>query len=161
MRRGLLILGCGLIAAGLAYACFYHIGTAKSREWLNSPQPELVWLKQEYRLSDEEFARISQLHNAYLPKCAERCRRIAEMNRQLEQAFGEATEVTPAIKTLLAERADMRVMCQTEMLEHFFEVSRTMPAEQGRRYLAWVQSTTCLQEDVMAGHSEAGEMTSR
>jgi hypothetical protein len=30
------------------------------------------------------------------------------------------------------------------MLQHFYEVSRTMPPEQGRRYLAWVQERTIL-----------------
>jgi hypothetical protein len=30
------------------------------------------------------------------------------------------------------------------MLRHFYEVSRTMPPEQGRRYLAWVQERTFM-----------------
>jgi hypothetical protein len=42
------------------------------------------------------------------------------------------------------------------MLKHFFEVSRTMPAEQGRRYLAWVQAQTCLHEQTL-NHTETGE----
>jgi len=50
----------------------------------------------------------------------------------------------------------MRADCQAEMLKHFFEVSRTMPAEQGKRYLAWVQAQTCLHEQTM-NHSQAGE----
>jgi hypothetical protein len=28
------------------------------------------------------------------------------------------------------------------MLQHFYDVSRTMPPEQGKRYLAWVQQQT-------------------
>ena len=40
------------------------------------------------------------------------------------------------------------------MLKHFFEVSRTMPPEQGRRYLTWVQEQTCLREQTM-NHDEA------
>ena len=153
MRRGLQILGLGLIVAGLAYAGFYFAGTARSRELLHSPQPELAWLKQEYHLSDAEFARISQLHNAYLPKCAAHCRRIDELNQKLESALAGTSGMTPEIKAILAERAQERADCQTEMLEHFFEVSRTMPAEQGRRYLAWVQDQTCLQEPTMVNHA--------
>ncbi len=30
------------------------------------------------------------------------------------------------------------------MMQHFYEVSRAMPPEQGKRYLAWVQSETLL-----------------
>ena len=158
MRRKLQILGLGVIVAALAYAGFYFAGTARSRQMLQSPQPELAWLKQEYHLSDADFARLSQLHDAYLPKCAERCQRIATLNQRLDQALQGASAMTPEIRNLLAERARMLADCQAEMLEHFFEVSRAMPPEQGRRYLAWVQRKTCLQESAMVEHMGAAEM---
>lgn len=47
----------------------------------------------------------------------------------------------------------MRSECQAEMLKHFFEVSRAMPPEQGKRYLAWVQEQTCLRQQTMT-HGE-------
>jgi hypothetical protein len=50
----------------------------------------------------------------------------------------------------------VRTACQAEILKHFFEVSRTMPAGQGRRYLAWVQERTCLSEGLM-NHGKAGD----
>ena len=50
----------------------------------------------------------------------------------------------------------MRADCQAAMLNHFFAVSRTMPADQGKRYLAWVLTQTCLHENRM-NHAEAGE----
>lgn len=152
MFRGYQILVLGVVVAALAYAGFYLAGTARSRQMLHSPQPELAWLKQEYHLSDAEFARISKLHNAYLPQCEARCRKIAEVSAKLEKALAGASGVTPEIKELLAERANMRAQCQAEMLEHFFAVSRTMPPEEGRRYLAWVQQQTCFEDTMMAGH---------
>jgi hypothetical protein len=155
MRHGLKILGFGIVGAALAYACFYLAGTARMRAVLQSSQPELAWLKHEYQLSDAEFARLSELHNAYLPKCAERCRQIAEANLRFETALDGAKELTAELKALLAERAQMRADCQAEMLEHFFEVSRAMPPEQGRRYLEWVKRQTCLQEPAMVEHAEA------
>lgn len=154
MKRGFLILGLGLIAAAAAYACFYLAGTAGLRTWLQSRQPELAWLRQEFKLSDAEFARLSQLHEAYLPQCRERCRLIRQMNDKLGQLLATTSDVTPAVESALAERAKMRSECQAEMLKHFFAVSRTMPPEQGRRYLAWVQQQTCLREQVM-NHDEA------
>ena len=36
------------------------------------------------------------------------------------------------------------------MLRHFIEVSQTMPAEQGRRYLAWVKEKAVLSNYLMA-----------
>ena len=154
MRRGFLILGSGVIAAVVAYYCFYLAGTSDPRTWLQSRQPELVWLKQEFKLSDAEFARLSQLHESYLPQCRERCRRIREMNDKLGQLLATTSDVTPAVESALAERAKMRSECQAEMLKHFFAVSRTMPPEQGRRYLTWVQEQTCLREQTMT-HDEA------
>jgi hypothetical protein len=122
---------------------------------LSSNQPELAWLKHEFNLSDSQFARISQLHEGYLPQCKERCRQIEELNNKLMMAIGATTQMTPEIEKLLADRAGMRATCQAEMLKHFFEVSRAMPPEQGRRYLAWVQAQTCLHEQTM-NHAEAG-----
>ena len=79
----------------------------------------------------------------------ERCRRIDELNDKLSNTLATATQVTPEVEKLLGERAQMRASCQTDMLKHFFEVSRTMPPEQGKRYLAWVRENTCLREQAM------------
>ena len=76
------------------------------------------------------------------------------MNDQLSRLLATSSGVTPAVEDALAERAKMRSECQTAMLNHFFEVSRTMSPEQGRRYLAWVQEQTCLREQMM-NHSES------
>jgi|SRR6185369_6561911 len=149
MRRGLLILALGLVVAALAYCCVYLMGTATPRALMQSAQPELAWLKHEFNLSDAEFTRISQLHAGYLPRCKERCQRIDELNDTLSSTLAGATQVTPELEKLLSERAQIRASCQTEMLKHFFEVSRTMPPDQGKRYLAWVRNNTCLREQAM------------
>ena len=160
MKRGIVILGLGLAAAAIAYCCFYRMGTATSREWLHHQQPELAWLKHEFSLNDAEFGRIVELHEAYLPQCKERCARIEELNDKLTKAIGATTQLTPEIEQLLAERARTRADCQTEMLKHFFEVSRTMPPEQGKRYLVWVQEQTGIREPTMhhgeTAHGEKG-----
>lgn len=148
-----MILGLGVMAAVASYYCIYRLGTTAPRSWLQGRQPELVWLKQEFKLSDAEFARVVHLHEAYVPKCREHCQRIKAMNAALEQLLANASGMTPAVETALAERARMRAECQTEMLKHFFAVSRTMPPEQGRRYLAWVQEQTCLREK-MTNHAD-------
>lgn len=153
MRRGFLILGLGVVAAIASYYCIYLAGTNGPRAWLQNRQPELVWLKQEFKVSDAEFERLSKLHEAYLPKCRERCQRIKVMNEELARLLAKSSSMTPAVESALAERAKMRGECQTAMLKHFFEVSRTMSPEQGRRYLGWVQEQTCLRERMM-NHDE-------
>jgi len=156
MKRALAILVGGLLLACAAYCLFYFAGTAAHRKVLASKTPELLWLKKEFNLSDTELARVTQLHEAYLPQCKARCEHIEELNHKLTQAIAAATQMTPDIERLLAERAKVRTDCQAEMLKHFFEVSRSMPAEQGKRYLAWVQERTCLSEAPM-NHDGTGD----
>jgi hypothetical protein len=147
VKRSILILIGGLVLGVLAYAGIYRAETADSCCLVESKAPELAWLKQEFRLSDAEFTRISQLHEKYLAGCAERCLRIDEKNAHLAQLLTATNNVTPEIQTAIAESAQLRAQCQGMMLQHFYEVSRTMPAEQGKRYLAWVQSKTLLLHD--------------
>jgi hypothetical protein len=149
MKRGALILLLGFALGTAAFAGFYYLGTASCRTMMRQPQPELAWLKKEFKLSEAEFARVSQLHDAYLPQCMVRCRRIEEQNQKLRQLFGQATNMTLEIQNLLAERAKTRAECETEMMKHFLEVSRTMPPEQGRRYLEWVEQQTFLHSQGM------------
>ncbi len=144
MKKGAAILVLGLFLSVAAFAGFYYLGTTRCRAMMRQPQPELAWLKQEFNLGDAEFARISRLHEAYLPKCRERCRRIEEVNGALQELLARSASVTPEIQALLTQRAKLRAECEAEMLQHFLEVSRTMPPEQGRRYLAWVQQQSSL-----------------
>ena|SRR5689334_8869661 len=144
MNRVVVILLCGLGLGLLGYAGVYYAGTAAHTEMVKSASPELAWLKEEFRLTDAEFQRIAQLHNDYQAGCAERCRLIDEKNRQLARLLAATNTVTPEIEALLQESARLRAECQKKMLQHFYEVSRTMPPDQGQRYLAWVQHQTVL-----------------
>jgi len=157
MKKYALILLLGLAVSTAAFSGFYYFGTASCRQLMRQPQPELAWLKKEFHLSDAEFTRISQMHAAYLPQCRERCLRIAEQDRQLQQLLDNATNMTPEIQNLLAQRARTRGECETEMMKHFLEVSRTMPPEQGRRYLAWVEEHIFLRGQGMEGNHPMAE----
>lgn len=152
MKKAGLILLAGLLLSTAAFSGFYYLGTASCRSMMSEPQPGLAWLKKEFKLTDTEYARIVRLHEAYLPKCGERCMHIAELNTQLEQLLSQAPAVTPEIQKLLAQRASMRADCETEMLNHFLEVSRMMPPEQGKRYLQWVEQQTFLSGQAMEAH---------
>ena len=156
MKRLLIILIGGLLVGCAAYCVFYFPSAAAHRKMLEGKSPELLWLQKEFNLTDAELARITQLHEAYLPQCKARCEHIEEVNHKLTKTISSASQMTPEIEKLLAERAKLRAECQAEMLNHFFEVSRTMPAEQGRRYLAWVRERTCLDEGAM-NHGEASD----
>lgn len=146
MKRAWLTVLAGLLLAIAAYLGTYYAGTARSHSLERAQSPELSWLKEEYHLSDSEFKRILQMHEAYLAGCAERCQRIDAKNADLRQLLATTNAVNPQIERVLAEAAQLRAECQKQMLQHFYDVSRTMPPEQGRRYLAWVQARTILSD---------------
>ena len=153
MKRSVLILVTGLAVAALAYGCVYFVCTASARHLQQSDRPELAWLKEEFNLSDAEFKRISELHAAYLPQCREMCLRIDAQNAHLQKLLAEATNATPEIDAALIEAARMRAECQKMMLRHFFQVSQTMPTQQGRRYLSWVTGKAFAPTFDMTEHS--------
>lgn len=151
MKRSWLIIIGGLVLAAVGYACIFLHGTSGQRSVEQSSRPELAWLQQEYQLSDAQFARVMELHNAYRPKCDEMCRVIDAKNAQLQKLLAATNVVTPEIKQALAEAAAIRVECESAMLDHYYKVAQTMPPEQGRRYLDWVQGQTLRPSKMMPG----------
>jgi hypothetical protein len=72
------------------------------------------------------------------------CLQIDAQNTELQKLLANATNTTPEIEGALAEAAHLRSQCQTMMLRHFFQVSKTMLPEQGRRYLSFVKEKAFL-----------------
>jgi hypothetical protein len=144
MKRTAIIVFSGLAIALTAYCAVYFQKTSKHRELAASQAPELAWLRDEFHLSDAEFERISELHDAYMPHCQEMCRRIDKKNVELKELLTATNTMTAAIEEKLAESSQLRLECQKQMLQHFLEVGRQMPPEQARRYLSWVQERTFL-----------------
>jgi len=142
MKLASTILIAGLLVCAAAFCGFYLAGTAPHRELLRESSPELAWLKREFHLSEAEFDRITELHEAYQPQCREMCRRIDEQTAKLRKLLANTKVVTPEIEATLAESSRLRTECQRNMLRHFFEVSQTMPPDQGRRYLEWISERT-------------------
>ena len=144
MKRGTLILLLGFMAAAVGYGCVYVACTAPARTIQRSDKPELAWLRQEFKLNDAEFKRIFDLHTSYMPRCRDMCQKIDAENVRLQKLLLNATNASPEIDAALSELALMRAGCQRMMLGHFFQVSRTMPPQQGRRYLSWVKEKAFL-----------------
>jgi hypothetical protein len=144
MKSAVMVLVGGVLLCALAFCGFYYWGTASHRGLLHQQTPELAWLQKEFALSDAELARISKLHNAYQPRCMEMCRRIDEQGKTLKALLNSTNAMTPELEAALAESTKLRAECQRNMLNHFFEVSRTMPPAQGKRYLEWISERTFM-----------------
>jgi hypothetical protein len=141
-RRSLIVILLALAASVTLLAGSYLIAQRWCVRQVASSADDLDWLRQEFRLSDAEIARVRELHDGYMPKCLEMCRQIAVKKSELETALTGTTNLTTAAEQKLTELGALRAECQAQMLRHFAEVSQAMPPEQGRRYLAEMQRLT-------------------
>lgn len=156
MKKPGVILLIGLLLGTAGFTGIYYLGTASCREMMREPRPELAWLRNEFKLTDAEFARISELHASYLPQCAARCQKIEEQNRKLEQLLRRGPAAAAEVNNVLIERGRMRAECEAEMMQHFLKVSKQMPAAQGKRYLEWVEAQTFLRGQGMEDRHHTG-----
>jgi len=142
MNRSLVIL-LGALALGAAvFAGSYFAGQRATVLCCARPADSLDWLRTEFHLNDAEMARIRELHEGYLPKCAELCTKIAAKKGELESMLGNGTNLTAEAQAKLNEIAELRAQCQAQMFQHFINVSQAMPPEQGRLYLAEMKQLT-------------------
>jgi hypothetical protein len=153
MKRAWIILLGGLLLGAAAFACVYFTGTMQERSVSQKPEPALAWLQREFELSDSDFQKLVELHDAYRPRCAEMCRRIDQKNQELAQLLKSTDSVTPEIRKVLSEAAELRAECQANMLAHFYAVAKSMPPEQGQRYLEWIKQET-FQPSNMPMHAQ-------
>jgi len=72
------------------------------------PADDLSWLRTEFHLSDTEMARVRELHNGYLPKCADLCAKIAAKKSELESALGGSTNITAEARVKMDDLASLR-----------------------------------------------------
>jgi len=111
MKKGLLILVLALAAGVLAFWITRSHQQAERQAVLLDSMPELAWLRVELKLSDEQFAKASELHVAYRPTCEVMCRNIAEAHARLETLARSGRAMSPelaaatAIKLLAPPRA--------------------------------------------------------
>jgi len=158
MNRSIVIL---LGALALALAIFigaYYASQRATMMCCENPADDLSWLKNEFKLSEAEMARIRELHEGYLPQCGEICQKIAAAKRELAAIVGTSTNLTAEAQAKMNEIAALRAQCQSNMLTHFVAVSQAMPPDQGERYLAEMKRLTLGEheqvEQSMSGASD-------
>ena len=157
MNRSLIIL-LGALALGAALLTgSYYASQRATVACCAKPADDLSWLQTEFHLSDAEMSHIRELHEGYVPKCADMCAKIAAKKGELAAVLGTSTNLTAEAQAKLNEIAALRAECQAQMLQHFVSVSQAMPPEQGRRYLAEMKQLTLgtneLMEQSMSDHA--------
>ena len=136
MKRRLLVLAAFLTIAAVGYGLYYQGATASARAMLARPQGEMEWLRQEFHLSDAQFAKVQALHAAYVPKCDEMCRKIMEANARLDELVSQGNQLSPEIAAAVDRAMAVQADCRKQMLAHIYEVSAQMDPAEGQRYFA-------------------------
>lgn len=98
-------------------------------------QDAMAWLRADFDLTDEQFAAIKRLHDAYSTVCEEHCRdiqRAVGARNELRAAKAEATVLAAAERRV----EELRTVCETAIAAHVRACAAHMSPEAGRRYLA-------------------------
>ena len=156
MKKGVLVLIAAILAGAVAFCVMrwqkvghHHTGRGIALDTM----PELVWLKRDLELTEEQFVKVRELHMGYRPACAEMCRRIAQAHEKIEALSKSTKEITPEYKAALRKHAEIHVEGQEAMLRHLYQTAGTLNAHQAERYLK-----TMLPFALDFTHSESGDL---
>ena len=94
-------------------------------------EDQIVWLRREFRLTDDQAAAIARLQANYQPVCMAHCRLILAARDRLA--------ATPGDTTAQAEITRLEGVCAQATLAHLREIAAQMDSAQGRRFLTLVE----------------------
>ncbi|MFU8892523.1 MAG: hypothetical protein ACNA8L_02740 [Luteolibacter sp.] len=135
MTKPILILIAAVIVGFGTFAITRLHHSSNTPTTLLDELPELAWLRKELALTDEQFARIGELHAAYRPICEEMCDRISASLEHLEQIALHTRSTDAELKEAIENHERVRAECKTRMLEHLYQTASLMNDEQSARYL--------------------------
>jgi hypothetical protein len=158
----MLLLLAGLVGAML-FLVAWRVGGSVSAGLSARSTDDLAWLERRFQVEPGRMETIRDLHEAYVPECANYCREIASAKGRLQALLAAGDLADPAIESTLAEIGRWRAKCQAGMLRHFQAVAAAMPPEQGAAYLAEMERLTIGSheqiEERMAGQPAEGTET--
>jgi len=101
----------------------------------SNAKEEIHWMKKEFALSDDAFAKVESLHLAYVPRCDELCMAVADSGRKVRELAAATPVMTETVAAAITEDERVRAECRKALLAHLYETAAAMPPEAGRRFL--------------------------
>lgn len=139
MNRTILIVAGGLIAGGLAHVGWFESHRPCAGDQLNC---QLAWIRNELKLTDEQYARVRAIHEASSPRLLALAAQVAAMRE--EYAAFERERVTASrvdfveFAHFIEQRRAVDRECLAITRELVAATSNTMSAAQRERYLGLV-----------------------
>lgn len=135
MKKGLLILVAAMMAGILAFFLGRGQPSSATGPVLLDSMPELTWLRTDLNLTDDQYAKVEQLHRSYRPVCAEMCRRIAESEAMVAKLASERSSMNDDLAKAIENHGRVIAECKRSMLEHLYQTASLMEERQSQRYL--------------------------
>jgi hypothetical protein len=140
MKRGPWIILAALLAAIVGFvitqrSCCDVVMTNTAPHDGSSRLPELEWLRHEFKLTDAQFAKVSELHLAYRPTCEDLCMKVMASQKKIKTLVSGGTQVSPELTAALQEQAGLHMECQTALLTHLYQTAACLSPEQAHGYL--------------------------
>ena len=137
LKAGLAVLGFAALVL-LAHEAALRLSPPPP----NPQQLGLAWLKAEYQVPDEAFAKIAVLHEEYFARCDAMCAQMLGAHRpalpRAARNLGPRDAERLRQQAAAAARAREKALCETcldTMVSHLEAVAALMPAGQGERFL--------------------------
>lgn len=128
------VIGLVALAAGcLSYFCFHQPIAAHD----SHGDDALNWLKTEFKLTDDQFARVRAMHETYELVCVDHCQAIADSRKEL-QRLREAGALQPEIAAAMTKAASVDAQCVASTQNHIKEIAAVIGGQEGNRYLSIV-----------------------
>jgi hypothetical protein len=135
MKNSLLVLFAILVAgtAGFFFSRTHH--GAEAHDTLLDSLPELVWVKENLDLTDDQFAKVRELHVAYRPRCESLCHELMGAREKVEALAKQGDTLSTELEDALRDHALVKARCQQAMLEHLYQTAGVLTQDQARRFL--------------------------
>src|SRR5437899_11264071 len=108
----LLVIALALVTGMGGYFAYYRCATAPTQAMLTRADGGMEWLRDEYHLSDAQFARIRQMHADYAPTCDVMCEKIANANARLDELIKANKRFTPELDAAMSECVTVQAECR-------------------------------------------------
>ena len=147
MNRTALILVVGLLVGAGAHIVYFNFHRPVG---LDSLDGQLTWMKEELNLSDEQFARIKDLHEESSPRLRALAADVARM--QAEFAAFENTRRTSdrvdfiEFAQFVETRRNINRQCQESTRQLVLASAGLMTPQQRSHYLGLVSAAETLRE---------------
>lgn len=127
----------GLVAAAVGFVAYRASGDTAVQAAL-ARQDAMEWLRVDFQLTDEQFAKIKKLHDSYSVVCEEHCREIQEATRARAELKDAAQTDPAAIAAADRQVEQLRLVCESAIATHVRQCAGEMSPQAGQRYLALV-----------------------